>query len=107
MRARSPFAGCRVMRRRVASNVASTGLVLGSSAQSSVVIKMRPLQCLSWGARRDSNLDLSLGVPDRRNPSSQSPMTIAAEAAAPLPQNTLIVFYLIGVILRGSLGRQP
>ena len=39
--------------------------------------------------------------------SSQSPTTIAAGAAAPLPQNTLIVFYLIGAILRGSLGRQP
>jgi hypothetical protein len=48
--------------RRVATNIASTGLVLGSSAQSSVLIKMRPLQRLSWGARRDSNLRPQLGV---------------------------------------------
>ena len=40
--------------------------------------------------------------------SSQSPTTFAAGAAAPLPhRTTLIVFYLIGAILRGSLGRQP
>jgi hypothetical protein len=40
--------------------------------------------------------------------SSQSPMTIAAGAAAPTSRRaTLIVFYLIGAILRGSLGPQP
>ena len=84
-----------------------TGLVLGSSAQSSVLIKMRPLQRLSWGARRDSTSTSAWGYRTVATASSQSPTTIAAGAAAPLPQNTLIVFYLIGAILRGGLGRQP
>ena len=39
--------------------------------------------------------------------SSQSPTTIAAARQPHCRRTTLIVFYLIGAILRGSLGRQP
>ena len=55
MRARSPFAGSRMMHfgEEVCAGFIPTLLPLGSfleAAQSSVLIKMRSLQRLSWGA---------------------------------------------------------
>ena len=92
MRARSPFAGSRVMHvgDEVCAGLLPTLLPLGSfleAAQSSVLIKMRPLQRLSWalGGIRTPDLSGSICRGTLRRRSRRDPPLIHAAVVPELP----------------------